>query len=113
MPSRPLISGRPSVRIATRATSTATKLTPFRKKASATPKAAMSNPATAGPTMRVRELEHEPGLRHALHPRPDLRDQLADPEQSEVSMPQGTQTHRPSRRREPCDPFGGFRSLGH
>ena len=62
---------------------------------------------------RVREIQHEPGLRHALHPRPDLRDQLADPEQPEVSMPQGTQTHRPSRRREPCDPFGGFRSLGH
>ena len=52
-PTRPAGSGRPSVRIASSAPSTARKLMPFRKNAVATPKRAMSSPATAGPTMRA------------------------------------------------------------
>src|SRR5439155_11612860 len=40
---------------------------------------------------RVRQLEHEPRLRHRLHPRADQRDELTEPEQAEVAMTERAQ----------------------
>ena len=61
----------------------------------------------------MRQLEDEPRLRDALHPRADLRDQLSDPEKPEIAVAEGAQSNRPRRRREPADPFRRFRSPGH
>ena len=37
----------------------------------------------------IGQLEHEPRLPDGLHPRADEGDELADPEEAEVSMPEG------------------------
>ena len=42
---------------------------------------------------RARQLQHEPRLSDALHPRADERDELAAPEQPEVAMPEGAERH--------------------
>src|SRR5437773_1916379 len=115
---RPAGSGWPSVRIASSTASTTTKLAPFRRNAMATPNPEMSSPATAGPTMRdaelegrLRDLEHQPRLRHALHPRADLRDQLAGPEEPEVAVPESAETCS-ARRMLACS-SGAIWSPGH
>jgi hypothetical protein len=43
---------------------------------------------------RVGELEHEPGLGHRLHPGADERDELRNPEQTKVPVPERAQPSR-------------------
>src|SRR5439155_1402851 len=50
------------------------------------------------PERRVRQLEHQPGLPHRLHPGPDQRDELTGPEQAIVTVTQSPQSGRPSHR---------------
>ena len=60
---------------------------------------------------RLRDLEHQPRLRHALHPRADLRDQLAGPEEPEVAVPESAETCS-ARRMLACS-SGAIWSPGH
>ena len=53
---------------------------------------------------RSRQLQHEPRLPHALHPRTDERHELSAPEEPEVPMPE---------RAEPSPPCRRCRWIGH
>src|SRR5262245_39981695 len=61
----------------------------------------------------MRQVEHEPRLRHALHPRANLRDELTDPEQPEITVAEGAETHRRRPGRAPFALLGGIGSSEH
>src|SRR2546427_552400 len=99
--------GAPTVRMLARTIITGTNDSALTKKAIGPPPSAPAEPAReerqhehrrelqrahqAQAERRVRQLEHEPRLRHRLHPRADQRDKLAGPEEAEVTMTERAQ----------------------
>src|SRR5262249_56845113 len=43
----------------------------------------------------------------------DVGDEMTEPENPEIAMAEGAESHRPRRRHDPADSFRGFRSPGH